>query len=93
MTRNRLSFGLLTHAKVTAMSSKFIQMHSPKRRYSLRLAYFDNIHGQLKKSSRSCHGIFVIFLLPCLTKSLIIANPSQNFASESTFIRLANTVD
>ena len=33
----------------------------------------------------------MIFLLPCLTKSLIIANFSQNFASKLTFVRLRSS--
>ena len=47
---------------------------------------------ELNKLSRSCHGIFLIFLLPCSTKSFIMMSFSWNCASEVTFVKLDRTV-
>ena len=67
-------------------------MNSSKVKFAKNSAYFESIYGQFNELSRSCSGIVLVFLLPCLTKNFIMTRFSQNWASEVTFVRLAHTV-
>ena len=81
MTSNELSLNLLTNAKVMAMASQLIHQLIQCLQNS---AYFDNIYGQFNELSGPCHGIFLIFLLPCSTKHFIMMRFNLNCASEIT---------
>ena len=65
------------------------KLFAKNKNIHLSSAYFDNIYGQLNELCRSFRGILSDI---CSTKSLIMTNFSQKFASEVTFVGLACTV-